>query len=82
MRAHVCECVCVSAYVCNIKRTSRRTAPLKCRNSVAIKASERNRYWNDPAVRLTKRADERKRYRMGHRTTLPPKGMSWHVVLH
>ena len=51
-------------------------------NSVAIKASERNRYWNDPAVRLTKRADERKRYRMGHRTTLPPKGMSWHVVLH
>ena len=51
-------------------------------NSAAIKASERNRYWNDPAVRLAKRADERKRYRMGHRTTLPPKGMSWHVVLH
>eukprot|EP00731_Ephydatia_muelleri_P016199 Em0009g623a len=32
-------------------------------NSAAIKASERNRYWNDPAVRLAKRAAERKRYR-------------------
>ena len=40
----------------DIKRTSRRTAPLKGRNSAAIKASERNRYWNDPAVRLAKRA--------------------------
>eukprot|EP00731_Ephydatia_muelleri_P004853 Em0002g1029a len=38
-------------------------------NSAAIKASERNRYWNDPAVRLAKRAAERKRYRMCHRTT-------------
>ncbi|KAL5483876.1 hypothetical protein EMCRGX_G020294 [Ephydatia muelleri] len=38
-------------------------------NSAAIKASERNRYWNDPAVRLAKRAAERKRYRRGHRTT-------------
>ena len=66
----------------DIKRTLRRTAPLKGRNSAAIKASERNRYWNDPAVRLAKRAAERKRYRRGHRTTLPPKGMSWHVVLH
>ena len=37
-------------------------------NSAAIKASERNRYWNDPAVRLAKRAAERKRYRRGHRT--------------
>ena len=51
-------------------------------NSAAIKASERNRYWNDPAVRSAKRAAERKWYRRGHRTTLPPKGMSWHVVLH
>ena len=51
-------------------------------NSAAIKASERNRYCNDPAVRLAKRAAERKRYCRGHRTTLPPKGMSWHVVLH
>eukprot|EP00731_Ephydatia_muelleri_P009210 Em0004g1548a len=43
-------------------------------NSAAIKASERNRYWNDPAVRLAKRAAERKRYRRGHRTTtIPPK---------
>ena len=50
-------------------------------NSDAVKASERNRYWNDPAVRLAKRAAERKRYRKGHRTTLPPKRMSWHVVL-
>eukprot|EP00731_Ephydatia_muelleri_P006851 Em0003g1099a len=58
----------------NIKRTSRRTAPLKGRNSAAIKASERNRYWNDPAVRLAKRAAERKRYRRDHRTTLLPKG--------
>eukprot|EP00731_Ephydatia_muelleri_P013084 Em0007g394a len=38
-------------------------------NSAAIKASERNWYWNDPAVRLVKRAAERKRYRRGHRTT-------------
>ena len=38
-------------------------------NSAAIKASERNQYWNDPAVRLAKRAAERKRYRRGHRTT-------------
>ena len=38
-------------------------------NAAAIKASERNRYWNDPAVRLAKRDAERKRYRMGHRTT-------------
>ena len=38
-------------------------------NSDAIKASERNQYWNDPAVRLAKRAAERKRFRMGHRTT-------------
>ncbi|KAL5489510.1 hypothetical protein EMCRGX_G018608 [Ephydatia muelleri] len=38
-------------------------------NSAAIKASERNLYWNDPAVRLAKRAAERKRYRRGHRTT-------------
>ncbi|KAL5496539.1 hypothetical protein EMCRGX_G012845 [Ephydatia muelleri] len=38
-------------------------------NSAAIKASERNRYWYDPAVRLAKRAAERKRYRRGHRTT-------------
>ena len=38
-------------------------------NSAAIKASERNRYWNVPAVRLAKRAAERKRYRRGHRTT-------------
>ena len=53
-------------------------------NSAAIRASERNRYWNDPAVRLAKRAAERKWYRdrRGHRTTLPPKGMSWHVGLH
>ena len=51
-------------------------------NSAAIKASERNRYWNDPAVRLAKLAAERKRYRRGHRTTLSPKGMSWHVGLH
>ena len=58
----------------NIKRTSRRTAPLKGRISAAIKASERNRYWNDPAVRLAKRAAERKRYRRDHRTTLLPKG--------
>ena len=27
------------------------------------------RHWNDPAVRLTKRAAERTRYRRGHRTT-------------
>ena len=58
----------------DIKRTSRRTALLKGRNTRtiqlhAIKASERNRYWNDPAVRLAKRAAERKRYRRGHRTT-------------
>ena len=57
----------------DIKRTSRRTALLKRQkyedNSAAIKASERNRYWNDPAVRLAKRAAERKRYRRGHRTT-------------
>ena len=66
----------------DIKRTSRRTAPLKGRNSAAIKASERNRYWNDPAVRLAKRAAERKWYSRDHRTTLQPKGMSWHVVLH
>eukprot|EP00731_Ephydatia_muelleri_P005924 Em0003g172a len=39
------------------------------KSSAAIKASERNRYWNDPAVRLAKRAAERKRYRRGHRTT-------------
>ena len=38
-------------------------------NSAAIKASERNQYWNDPAVRLAKRAAERKWYRRGHRTT-------------
>ena len=38
-------------------------------NSAAIKASEKNWYWNDPAVRMAKRAAERKRYRMGHRTT-------------
>ena len=55
----------------DIKRTSRRTALLKYEdNSAAIKASERNRYWSDPAVRLAKRAAERKRYRRGHRTTL------------
>ena len=54
----------------DIKRTSRRTALLKYEdNSAAIKASERNRYWSDPAVRLAKRAAERKRYRRGHRTT-------------
>ena len=53
----------------DIKRTSRRTALLKGRNSAAIKVSERNRYWNDPAVRLSKRAAEKKRYRRGHRTT-------------
>ena len=49
----------------DIKRTSRRTALLKGRNTrtiqAAIKASERDRYWNDPAVRLSKRAAERKR---------------------
>ena len=28
-------------------------------NSAAINASERNRHWNDPAVRLAKRAVER-----------------------
>ncbi|KAL5463267.1 hypothetical protein EMCRGX_G032150 [Ephydatia muelleri] len=33
------------------------------------RAAKRNRYWNDPAVRLAKRAAERKRYRRGHRTT-------------
>ena len=38
-------------------------------NSAAIKASERNRYWNDPAVQLAKRAAERTQYRRGHRTT-------------
>ncbi|KAL5502141.1 hypothetical protein EMCRGX_G008865 [Ephydatia muelleri] len=38
-------------------------------NSAAIKAFEMNRYWYDPAVRLAKRAAERKRYRRGHRTT-------------
>ena len=38
-------------------------------NSAAINASETNRHWNDPAVRLAKRAAERKRYRRGHRTT-------------
>ena len=38
-------------------------------NSAAIKASEMNRFWYDPAVRLAKRAAERKRYRRGHRTT-------------
>ena len=58
----------------DIKRTSRRTGRAAKRqkyedNSAAIKASERNRYWNDPAVRLAKRAAERKRYRRGHRTT-------------
>ena len=38
-----------------MSRTSRRTALLKYEdNSAAIKASERNRYWNDPAVRLAK----------------------------
>ena len=67
----------------DIKRTSRRTALLKYEdNSAAIKASERNRYWSDPAVRLAKRAAERKRYRRGHRTTTTTQGMSWHVVLH
>ena len=51
-------------------------------HSAAIKASERSRYWNDPAVRLAKRAAERTRYRRGQRTTtIPPKGMLWHVVL-
>ena len=53
-------------------------------NSAAIKASEWNRYWNDPAVRLAKRAAERKRPGIAGVTELllPPKGMSWHVVLH
>ena len=41
----------------------------KYEDNSAIKASERNRYWYDPAVRLAKRAAERKRYRRGHRTT-------------
>ena len=57
----------------DIKRTSRRNRAAKRPkyedNSAAIKASERNRYWYDPAVRLAKRAAERKRYRRGHRTT-------------
>ncbi|KAL5496304.1 hypothetical protein EMCRGX_G012559 [Ephydatia muelleri] len=30
---------------------------------------KKNRYWNDPAVRLAKSAAERKRYHRGHRTT-------------
>eukprot|EP00731_Ephydatia_muelleri_P005316 Em0002g1492a len=46
----------------DIKRTSRRTRAAKRPkyedNSAAIKASERNRYWYDPAVRLAKRAAE------------------------
>ena len=57
----------------DIKRTSRRTALLKGRNTRTIQlpfnTSERNWHWNDPAVRLAKRAAERKRFRMGHRTT-------------
>ena len=48
-----------------MERTSRETALLKGEdNSAAIKASERSRYWNDPAVRLAKCAAERTRYRM------------------
>ena len=59
-----------------------RAAKRQKYNSAAIKASERSRYWNDPAVRLAKRAAERTRYRRGQRTTtIPPKGMLWHVVL-
>ena len=52
----------------DIKRTSRSRAAKRQKyedNSAAIKTSERNRYWNDPAVRLAKRAAERKRYRRG-----------------
>ena len=51
-------------------RGPRETALLKGRNTrTVIKASERSRYWNDPAVRLAKCAAERTRYRRGHRTT-------------
>ena len=51
-------------------RGPRETALLKSRNTrTVIKASERSRYWNDPAVRLAKCAAERMRYRRGHRTT-------------
>ena len=52
----------------DMERTSRETALLKGEdNSAAIKASERSRYWNDPAVRLAKCAAERTRYRRGQR---------------
>ena len=53
----------------DMKRTSREIALLKEEISATIKASERSRYWNDPAVRLAKCAAERTRYRRGHRTT-------------
>ena len=39
---------------------------LNLRTVERLGTSERNRYWNDPVVRS---AAERKRYRMGHRTT-------------
>ena len=56
----------------DMKRTSRDTALLKGEdNSAAIKASERSRYWNDPAGQLAKCAAERTRYRRGHRSRLP-----------
>ena len=65
----------------DMKRTSRETVLLKGRNyddnSAAIKASERSRYWNDPAVRLAKCAAERTRYRRGHRTTTTTQ---WYVM--
>ena len=49
-------------------------------NSAAIKA--RNRYWNDPAVRLTKRAAERRSIAGVTELPLPPKGIIARTSIH
>eukprot|EP00731_Ephydatia_muelleri_P007406 Em0003g1654a len=61
----------------DIKRTSRRTAPLKYEdNSAAIKASEGIGIGMTPLSDWLNVLPRGKRYRRGHRTTLPPKGLS------
>ena len=51
-------------------------------NSAAIKASERNRYWNDPASDWLNVLPRGSGIAGVTELPLPPKGMSWHVVLH
>ena len=51
-------------------------------NSDAIKASERNRYWNDPLSDWLNVLPRGSGFAWVTELPLPPKGMSWHVVLH